>query len=348
MELSPKAIFVGGIPRSGTRLMMNVLDRHREIAAFGETKLISHGILREFPECINRASSRYRPVLLELFKDLCLSRFYSYCAVEGVDPASVKLRNFFDGLWRHRFRSPDSLLFKTPLLYIFDAVWRRGQMKGEYPVEVNGTGNIPEGDTANFRGLFSVFSKADISGSFFILRELLDDISLEECYKVYGRFWNHVFTGYARKNNKLYWAEKTPTNVFYGSLLLRWFDGLKVINMVRDGRDVACSTMDRWPQYDYRSTLKSWAARLNRILEDQERMPQGSYINIRYEDLVRETESTVKRLSEFLEIGVDKKMLSGRISHSSIGRYKSSFPQELTTYAGDRYGAILEQWGYEL
>lgn len=348
MEFSKKAIFIGGIPRSGTRLMMNILNQHREIAAFGETKIISHQICREFPDHINRAPAGYQKLLLELFKELCLDRFYSYWDDGGLNTAELKPRNLVDALCLYRFQRPGSVVFKSPLIHIHNLIWEFNPFWGKHVLRKYSNLNISGTDHADFMGLYTTFERAEISAAFFILQKLLDDISLEECYKVYGRFWNHIFTGYAKKQNKRYWAEKTPANAFYGSLFARWFEDVKVINIVRDGRDVACSAKSRWPWRDHKSTLERWAKHLKRALKDQALMSEGSYVNIRYEDLVQEPKRTIERLSGFMGIDVDEKMLSDKISNSSVGRYKTSFSAELTAYAGERYGDILERWGYEV
>ena len=173
--------------------------------------------------------------------------------------------------------------------------------------------------------------------------------SMFDLRELWVNFWNAVFSNYARKQNKRYWAEKTPDNMLYADFYERCFDNLKIINVVRDGRDVACSNVSQnWGEDTLKNALDKWASQSVEILSLQEKMSKNQYINVRYEDIVLRTRPTLHRLTDFLEIDFDEAMLTHKLYSGSIGRYEDVWTPELKAYTRDRYGALLDQLGYSV
>ena len=74
--MSMKAFFVGGVAhRTGTTLMQKLLGRHRDIASFGESKLIDHQIFKEFPRWPYECPQECKADLIENYKKLCVTRY---------------------------------------------------------------------------------------------------------------------------------------------------------------------------------------------------------------------------------------------------------------------------------
>lgn len=93
------------------------------------------------------------------------------------------------------------------------------------------------------------------------------------------------------------WCEKTPRNVrAFRSVLDRFGDDVRLIHIVRDGRDVITSRHPRRPE-SYYSSPREWVQDVSRGLAvaDDPRV-----LTIRYEDLIGEFESTIGRVLEFL------------------------------------------------
>ncbi len=94
------------------------------------------------------------------------------------------------------------------------------------------------------------------------------------------------------------WCEKTPRNVIYFERILRHFgERVRIIHMVRDGRDVVTSKHPRKP-YQFWITPHRWVQDVSagRKVENQ---PQ--VLTIRYEDLLLDYEKTVRLICEFIE-----------------------------------------------
>jgi hypothetical protein len=159
------------------------------------------------------------------------------------------------------------------------------------------------------------------------------------------------------------WCEKTPRNVFYFDRILRHFgDGVRIIHIVRDGRDVITSIH---PGHE----MKFWVPPERWIMDvaagrQMEKHPQ--ILTIRYEDLVREYETTLQRICEFIEEEFDAAFLSypysARIKESgawfnpaqatndkSIGRWKNPKYKEIIEALLHEPIAIelLRHYGYD-
>jgi hypothetical protein len=139
------------------------------------------------------------------------------------------------------------------------------------------------------------------------------------------------------------WCEKTPRNVqYFGRILQHFGKRVRIIHMVRDGRDVVTSLHPGHAERFW-VTPHRWAMDVaaGRRMENH---PQ--ILTIRYEDLVREYEMTMRRLCEFIDEEFDAAFLSypnsARIKESgawfnpaqatndkSIGRWKDSQYNEI-------------------
>lgn len=94
------------------------------------------------------------------------------------------------------------------------------------------------------------------------------------------------------------WVEKTPQNVHYFRAILDHFgDDVRIIHVVRDGRDVITSRHPNKPGEFYYPVAK-WvrAVRNGLSVEDDPRV-----LRIRYEDLVDDFDTTVREVCDFID-----------------------------------------------
>jgi Sulfotransferase family len=116
------------------------------------------------------------------------------------------------------------------------------------------------------------------------------------------------YEAYAAREGKPRWGEKTPAYVTKMRLIERALPEARFVHVIRDGRDVALSVLDRTVR-DY--TAADVARRWERKIEKARAMePKLShYLEIRYEDLILDTEPTLRRICEFVELDFDPAML---------------------------------------
>ncbi|WPL15223.1 putative O-linked N-acetylglucosamine transferase, SPINDLY family [Thiorhodovibrio winogradskyi] len=120
-----------------------------------------------------------------------------------------------------------------------------------------------------------------------------------------------------RTQGKVRWAEKTPPHIFQIHRFLAFRPKARVILLLRDGRDVVCSLKFRQGYADLDDRLDRW------IYDNLAGRPywQHPQVNlIKYEDLVSQSESTLRSLCDFLGEDYDPAMLE---YHKSEHRWYS-------------------------
>lgn len=125
-----------------------------------------------------------------------------------------------------------------------------------------------------------------------------------------------VFRCYALREGKELFGDKTPSFVTGIPELAKAFPESRFIHIVRDGRDVALSLVDRkhQPPHTLPDGAIFWAKRVQQGQSGGSRIGANRYRAIRYEDLVDGPESMLRSLCAFLSLPFDPEMLaySGR------------------------------------
>ena len=111
-------------------------------------------------------------------------------------------------------------------------------------------------------------------------------------------FWSLYFSVYAQRKGKLVWAEKTPNNVYCAKRWLEWFPEGRFINIIRDGRDAVTSLVET-RGFDPVKAIYRWLTAVNAY---QEIIDDPRVFCVRYENLVKHPEATMRFLFEWLEL----------------------------------------------
>ena len=327
-------------------MMRKILGRHRDIAAFGEAQLVNDVIYRQFPTWIAECPGRRREFLLRAYRRLCLTRFYRCRATWRVNKPFIRIWNRCNLFWIARFQDPESAFWRNPVVLLIERAWLSNRVQ-ERTLSLRLPGATRAQVELGYRGLYPFMSRDAIEQSFGILDALKDVTSIEESHRICGRFWSAVFASHARRNDKKLWAEKSPLNALYVSFLDRCFSGLRFINVIRDGRDVACSNVEyAWGAQDVKSALDLWAQQLASSLTEQRKLPPDHCMNVRYEDLVLDTAQTIRHITDFLGVPFDDAMLSQPVHRQPLGRHRSVWNEDLEEYARSRHAPLLREWGY--
>lgn len=159
------------------------------------------------------------------------------------------------------------------------------------------------------------------------------------------------------------------------------FPGTKFVHIIRDGRDVATSYMDMGKidsQSNYRPNLPSeiadiareWRKNINSVQKGFAALPKERTFEIRYEDLVLETEKTLTDVCNFLGQSYEPAMLDfylknqetklepdefmawkartrGKIDSSAIGKWQNLSQDDIAEFE-KICGNILQSYNYSL
>ena len=116
---------------------------------------------------------------------------------------------------------------------------------------------------------------------------------------------------YAERQGKPRWGEKTPAYVRSMRKIEKALPEARFIHVIRDGRDVALSrwkrTLGEGEKAPAGQVAEGWQRRIRRAQKQGQRL--AHYLELRYEDLVTDTEPNLRKIAEFLELEWDPVML---------------------------------------
>ncbi|MGK7920780.1 MAG: sulfotransferase [Trichodesmium sp.] len=120
-------------------------------------------------------------------------------------------------------------------------------------------------------------------------------------YEKIAEMFNSFQIEYATKRGKERWAEKSPNYTRKLGFINTLFPNSQFIHIIRDGRDVVASHRDRW---GYKAGIKAtntWRNDVKSAVKFGKNLPKNRYYELRYEELVKDTEKTLFPLFEFLQ-----------------------------------------------
>ncbi len=119
-----------------------------------------------------------------------------------------------------------------------------------------------------------------------------------------------IFAYYAGRAGKGRYGDKMPAYVLHMPALAALFPEARFVHIIRDGRDVALSTMAiEGNRFDVLALALNWKARVRTGRSDGRALGPARYHEIRYESLIAEPETLVTTLCGFLELAFDPAML---------------------------------------
>ena len=178
-----------------------------------------------------------------------------------------------------------------------------------------------------------------------------------------------VHRWHMRNEGKARWGDKTPVYVEILPELARMFPDSRFIFLVRDGRDVAKSFQaTHWVSRWLHDNTREWT----RALQCQQRWICSEFreriLRVRYEDLVLQTEATLREICRFIGEEFEPQMLSWqghvdeqiparerqihkklklRIDPKGVNRWKREMSAYETFVCESFIGAHLTRMGYE-
>ena len=148
-------------------------------------------------------------------------------------------------------------------------------------------------------------------------------------YQQYGKKHGAAGSRWGDKNSL--WIEKIPT-------ILECFPNAQLIHLVRDGRDVACSylelgakTMDskyapKLPQ-TIREIAEIWMRNVEYVQQFGKDLGPDQYQECKYENLLNDATTSIQRMTEFLDLPYDDRMVDYHKSDANASLEPKDFMQ---------------------
>jgi hypothetical protein len=120
---------------------------------------------------------------------------------------------------------------------------------------------------------------------------------------------NLVYLWHLQRSGKQRFGDKTPIYIEIVPQLAALYPAAKFIHLIRDGRDVAISQIDLgWDSY-YERNRFDWTMAMAFRRRYLNSPLAGCILDVRYEDLIRDTGATLKQICAFLDEPFEPEML---------------------------------------
>jgi Sulfotransferase family len=118
------------------------------------------------------------------------------------------------------------------------------------------------------------------------------------------------YEAYAAGEGKPRWGDKSPPYTWKSLRIQRALPEAHFVHIIRDGRDVALSLSEvSWGTGDVTVAAEKWVSELRRARKRAARLARGTYMELRYEDLVSDPEPVLRKVAEFVDLPWDEGML---------------------------------------
>jgi hypothetical protein len=143
-----------------------------------------------------------------------------------------------------------------------------------------------------------------------------------------GEALDATFSAYAEKHGKPRWGDKTPMYMRHLGLIERLFPDAQYVHLVRDGRDAALAFLDMpvgvvtrtWAHPRSAAGFAcEWSTEVRRARDLGRRVGPTRYLEVRYEDLIADTEGVVRTICAHADLPFEPSMLeySGAVDVSA-------------------------------
>lgn len=192
-----------------------------------------------------------------------------------------------------------------------------------------------------YAGLFEIIDFSSLSTALKALEDrVLSDCSQSQKMLACKVFVDQLFLPPAEKKSAKYWCEKTPRNIFYADTIRKIYPNVKFIHVVRDGRDVLSSLLEKkfWPvakstshpatsnfsnPMDFEKAAPYWTTLIDIGIEQEQLIGPKQWLNIRLEDLVNTPRRTIAKVLSFLGLEKDIQIIDLIASQLKAKRAKS-------------------------
>ncbi len=140
--------------------------------------------------------------------------------------------------------------------------------------------------------------------------------------------YSHALGLYAARNGARIIAEKTPAHITKIPRILDWYPDAKIVHIVRDGRDAVLSLLRApWTHSNLRRHARNWRWCIKRMARFRQRYPER-ILEIRYEELLMDTENTLRDVSNFIGVGFEPNQLQPGAAIGPIPNWEAEWKEK--------------------
>jgi len=183
---------------------------------------------------------------------------------------------------------------------------------------------------------------AEVLDEFYSCREFytweinLDEVrdrlmNIDESRRTLSNIFDELYCAYSRKHapESRIWGDKTPLNTLYLDWIGSVYPKSKFIHIIRDGRDVADSYLRMKRYQKLEEAARRWNTSIN-LAQSFGSKRGDDYMEMRYEELVTDTEPVIRQACSFLGIDYSPSMLDHTSRVDKLGDTDKAHHSNLT------------------
>lgn len=160
------------------------------------------------------------------------------------------------------------------------------------------------------------------------------------------------------------WGDKSPINAFHLPRIYATFPDARYLHLVRDGRDAISSMVEKGG--DVKGATERWVTSIQQVLALRSKLVPHQFLQIRYEDLVSDSDGTLRKICAFVDVKYTDSMLdfwklpttvehehyehhrnlSRPVFTDSIGKWKERLSEAEQEHVHSRTPCLLKYLGY--
>lgn len=190
----------------------------------------------------------------------------------------------------------------------------------------------------------------------------------------YGKSVKHILEKIRQKSGKSRVADKMPQSIQHFNTLCWMLPESPMIHIIRDGRDVCCSLLERYDLFHdetgklmnfcqevkYGAQYWKWIVQRGLLLRNHP--CSDRYYELYYENLIENPEKEMRRLLEFIEepwddavlnhtrcdhdMEIDKDQVSKPVNNNSVGRWERELSSSQVEEIMEESKDLLQYLGY--
>ena len=129
-------------------------------------------------------------------------------------------------------------------------------------------------------------------------------------------------------------VEKTPGHLYYAHTILGWWPTARIIELIRDGRDVCVSLQHKsmvedWAPAERADQINQWVRSVRHGIEARQHpIAQGRWLSINYEALWTDTAEQVQRLFAFAGLPTDGEVVETILAETKFSALPATGPRQ--------------------
>ena len=166
---------------------------------------------------------------------------------------------------------------------------------------------------------------------------------------IFNEYFYNVYQDLLTSKKKSLYIEDNTFNILYANYFEQLLPGAFMVHMIRDPRDVVSSYIkQRWCPNNIKVAVKYYLELMKRWFKIKEKLNINFYSEIRLEDLCNNKNLVLNKLANKLNIEFDKNFLNYDydLSKSNSGRWRKDFDKNDQKFLNKELAIYINHYGY--